>query len=199
VNFHHSNTDNVLLSRISEGDEKAFNLLFESYRNQLYNYLFKTTKSKETAEEATLDVFLKIWNARHMLHEIQNFEAFLFRVMHNKSLDYLRRAKTSPLIQSEIWADLEKMASTSRADEKLLTTDIENAINTAIYNLAPQRKEAFRLSREEYLSYDEIAERMKISRNTVRNHVSAALKFIRDHLDNGPEIATIIILTLKNY
>lgn len=189
--------DDTLLHLINNGDESAFNHLFERYRNRLYSYLLKATKSKETAEEATLDVFLKIWNARNILPEIANFEMFLFRVVHNKAIDYIRRAKASPLIQQEIWSDLEKLADTNTADQKLLNTDTEIAINTAIDHLPPQRKEAFRLSREEFLSYDQIAERMNISRNTVRNHISAALQFIRGHLDNGAEIASIIMLTSK--
>jgi RNA polymerase sigma-70 factor (family 1) len=192
-------TDDELLCRIAKDEEKAFNLLFERYRNRLYSYLVKTTKSKETSEEATLDVFLKIWNARQMLHEVANFEAFLFRVVHNKAIDYIRKAKSSRLVQQEIWTDLEKLAATDTADQKILNADTEAAINIAIKKLPTQRKEAFRLSREEYLNYDEIAERMEISRNTVRNHVSAALQFIRAHLDNGPEIATLIVLTSRIY
>jgi RNA polymerase sigma-70 factor (family 1) len=165
----------------------------------MYSYLLKTIKSKELAEEATLDVFLKIWNARQALHEIINFEAFLFRVVHNKALDYIRKAKTNRLMQQEIWVGLEMLAATETADQKILHADAEAAIHTAISHLPPQRKEAFRLSREENLSYDAIAKKMKISRNTVRNHVSAALQFIRGHLHNGPEMATLIMLTLRMY
>lgn len=187
----------TLLKLIANDDEQAFNILFQRYRNRLYSYLVKTTKSKETAEEATLDIFLKIWNARHMLHEVVNFEAFLFRVVYNKSIDCIRMAKKNRIIQQEIWNDLEKLATTDTADQNIVSADTEAAINIAIRNLPAQRKEAFRLSREEYMSYDEIAEKMKISRNTVRNHVSAALQFIRGHLDNGAEIATIVILTTR--
>lgn len=189
--------DDQLLRLIGRGDEKAFNVLFERYRNRLYSYLVKVTKSKESAEEATLDVFLKIWNARQALHEIANFEAFLFRVVHNKAIDCLRRAKTSQMMRQELWAGLEELADAAAADQKILNADTEIAIHTAVNQLSPQRQQVFRLSREEYLSYDQIAERMQISRHTVRNHVSAALQFIRSHLDNGVEIATLIIATSK--
>jgi RNA polymerase sigma-70 factor (family 1) len=199
VNYDIKTNDKTLLAHITNGDEKAFNILFEKYRNRFYNHLVKVTKSKEIAEEATLDVFFKIWNARQVLNQIENFESFLFRVLHNKGLDYLRKAKRSRLVQQEIWSDLENLASSSGADERLLTAETENLINKAISHLTPQRKEAFRLSREEFLSYDQIAERMQISPNTVRNHISSALQFIKGHLDKGPEIATIISLVVKLY
>lgn len=185
----------MLLSLIARGDERAFNLLFERYRNKLYSYLVKVTKSKETAEEATLDVFLKIWNARPVLEEINNFDVFLFRVAHNKALDYIRQATANHSRQREIITDMEKLVATETADQKLLKTDTETAINAVISHLSKQRQEAFRLSREEMLSYDEIARRMNISPYTVRNHITAALSFIRRHLDQGPELASIIVLT----
>jgi len=80
------------------------------------------------------------------------------------------------------------------ADERLLKAETEQRITEAVNQLSPQRQEVFRLSREQYLSYDEIAEKMQLSRLTVRNHLSAALRFIRDHLDKGPELATILAL-----
>lgn len=186
-----------LLCRISNGDEKAFNQLFALYRNRLYAYLLKVTKSKETAEEATLDIFLKIWNARHVLGEINNFETFIFRVVHNKAIDYLRIARRSRLQQQEIWLDMEARLCTAHADENLLKTETEAAIRKAVSRLSPQRQEVFRLSREEFLSYDEIAERMNLSRNTIRNHLSSALSFIRGHLDEGLDIATLLLLATK--
>lgn len=188
-----------LLERIARGDEKAFNELFKLYRNRLYSYLLKATKSKTIAEEATLDIFMKIWNGRDMLYDIENFDAFLFRVMHNKAIDYLRMAQKSRLQQMDIWADLENLALAAASDEKLLKAETEQAIQYAVKQLSPQRQEAFRLSREEYLTYDQIAQRMNISRNTVRNHVSAALDFIRGNLDKGMDISTILLLTVKMY
>lgn len=183
-----------LLSRIADGDEKAFNELFALYRNRLYAYMVKVTKSKETAEEATLDVFLKIWNARHILREINNFETFIFRVVHNKAIDYLRIAKRSRLQQQETWLDIDALVLAEGADEKILRAETESVINRAIRQLSPQRQEAFRLSREEFLNYDQIAEKMNLSRNTIKNHISAALSFIRGHIDDGVDIASVIIL-----
>jgi RNA polymerase sigma-70 factor (ECF subfamily) len=193
-----NDTDQVLLRQIGEGEEAAFNVLFERYRNKLYSYLVKISKSRETSEEMVLDAFVKIWTARNVLHEIDNFEAFLFRVAHNRAIDFLRAAERSKHAQNEIWKQMGELVA-GAADEKILKADTEKSIQAAIGQLSPQRQEVFRLSREEYLTYDEIAERMELSKFTVRNHLSAALQFIRSHLDNGPELAAIVILLSKNY
>lgn len=181
-----------LLLRIAEGDEKAFSKLFGLYRDRLYSYLLKITKSRSIAEEATLDIFMKIWNGRALVPEIRNFDAFLFRILQNCAIDYLRKAKRDRLQQLEIWEDLENLVA-PQADERLLHAEIEGTIRKVIDRLSPQRRQAFYLSREENLSYDQIAQKMNLSRNTVRNHVSAALDFIRGNLDNGMNIGSFLL------
>lgn len=185
--------DELLLSLIAEGDEKAFAALFGRYRDRLYSYLVKVTKSKESSEEMVLDAFVKIWTARTALGEINHFEAFLFRVAHNRAIDFLRQSQRNQRNRTAIWEGIQELKA-AMADEALLKTETEQAICEAVSRLSPQRQEVFRLSREEYLSYDEIAERMQLSKFTVRNHLSAALQFIRSHLDNGHELATLITL-----
>lgn len=187
------NTNRELLLRITEGDEKAFNELFRLYRDRVYSYLLKITKSKSIAEEATLDIFMKIWNGRALLPEIRNFDAFLYRILQNSAIDYLRKAKRNRLQQMEIWTDMENLLTAPQADEKILHTEIETTIRKVIDRLSPQRRQAFYLSREEDLSYDQIAHKMNLSRNTVRNHVSAALDFIRGNLDNGINVGSIFL------
>lgn len=187
------NTNRELLLRITEGDEKAFNELFRLYRDRVYSYLLEITKSKSIAEEATLDIFMKIWNGRALLPEIRNFDAFLYRILQNSAIDYLRKAKRNRLQQMEIWTDMENLLTAPQADEKILHTEIETTIRKVIDRLSPQRRQAFYLSREEDLSYDQIAHKMNLSRNTVRNHVSAALDFIRGNLDNGINVGSIFI------
>lgn len=191
-------SDALLLTLTGRGYEKAFSLLFERYRDRLYSYLVKITKSKESSEEIVLDVFLKIWTARAALHEINNFEAFLFRVAHNRAIDFLRQVQRHQHEQVAIWDAMQHLKA-SMTDELLLKADTEKIIQVAVKQLSPQRQEVFRLSREEYLNYDEIAERMQLSKLTVRNHLSAALQFIRTNLDKGTELAILLVLVSPHH
>lgn len=181
-----------LLQQIAEGDETAFNLLFKNYRNRLFTYLYKITKSKETSEEIVLDVFLKIWMGRDIVTEIENFEAFLFRIARNKALDFLRSLQKAPNIQHEVWEILE-LSSNEATDDNIIQKDTANYIETAVRQLSPQRQKVFLLSREEGLSHEEIAKRLQLSRNTVRNHISASLEFIRYFINTKTLIAGFIL------
>lgn len=177
--------DSYCLLKIKEGDENFFNLLFEKYRNRLFTYLFKITKSKETAEEIVLDVFLKLWNGRQVIDTIKNLDGFLFRVAYHRAVDFFRAASRDPKLQEQIWDLMTEVVSYETADQKLLENEIEQEIRAALKNLSPQRRKIYYLRNYEGLSYADIARRLNLSQNTVRNHLSASLRFIREFLSKS--------------
>ena len=177
--------DEYCLSKIKEGDEHFFNLIFEKYRNQLFAYLYKVTKSKELSEEIVLDVFLKLWHGREAITEIQNFEAFLYKVAHNKAIDFFRAAKRSQALQQALWEAITEAPAADNADNRLIFKNTDALIKEAINQLSPQRKKVFELRHYEDLSYAEIAATLNLSSNTVRNHLAASLQFIRDYLEKN--------------
>jgi RNA polymerase sigma-70 factor (ECF subfamily) len=181
-----------LLHNISNGDEASFNIIFAQYRDRLFAYLVTITKSHETAEEIVLDVFMKLWMGREIVSEIQNLQSFLYRVAHNKAIDFLRSAQRNPVQQNEIWEAIQSTAGEASSDHLLHRHNAEAALNEAVGQLTPMRQKVFQLSREEGMSYDEIADHLNLSRNTVRNHVAASLEFIRKYLQGqGYDMACI--------
>jgi RNA polymerase sigma-70 factor (family 1) len=175
--------DAYSLSRIKEGDEYFFNLIFEKYRNQLFSYLFKVTKSREVSEEYVLDIFLKLWHGREAITEIRHFEGFLFKVAHNKAVDFFRAASRNKELQQSIWDSIHHMSASEEADASILFKSTHELIREAIEQLSPQRKKVFELRHHDDLSYAQISAVMHLSPNTVRNHLAASIQFIRDYLD----------------
>lgn len=171
---------------VAAGDEAAFNLLFARYRNQLFAYLHKVTKSREVAEEVVLDVFVRIWRGRTALSSVNHFEAFLITVARNCAIDFLRRARRDKRLREQLWNSM-PATTADQADGDIIREHTRTAILAAINDLSPQRKMVFLLSREQNLSYEEIASHMNISAKTVANHLSAALQLIRNrlNLDDG--------------
>src|SRR4028119_1009115 len=107
--------DKRLLQLIATGDEPAFKTLFEKYRNKLYTYLKGITKSPEVSEEIVMDIFLKIWIARKTAVEIQHFDSFLFRIAHNKAIDFLRALHRDQTLFNLVWEEVH-FAATQTAD-----------------------------------------------------------------------------------
>ena len=189
----------LLLQRITQGDERSFNLLFEQYRNQLFTYLFRITKSAETSEEIVLDIFLKIWHGREIVGQIDNFEAFLYRIAHNKAIDFLRSLKRNPMLREQTWEQIEEPLSFYESDACLIFKNTEAIFNEAVSQLSPQRQKVFHLHHSHGFTNQEIAERMLLSRNTVRNHLAASLEFIRKFMSVKMDILILILLLKDNW
>ena len=186
--LHHN--EKLLLRQVARHDEKAFKALFEAYQSRLYHYIIGIVKSKETAEEMVIDVFLKIWQHREMLAGVERFDAFLFRIAFNQSVDFLRRAARDPKIKDILWQDIE-LAGGPSSDEPVLVKEYEVKLKEAIGLLSPQRQLIFRMSREKNFSHSAIAQKLQLSKYTVSNHISESLRFIRAYLAN---FLTILVL-----
>lgn len=194
MNKENSYDELQLLIKISQGNQLAFQALFEQYRNQLFVYLYKITKSSETAEEIVLDVFLKIWHGRELAAEIENFNAFLYRVAHNKAIDFLRSAKNNPLRQRELWDAMQEQVSAEDADTNLILRNTEALIDKAAGQLSPQRRKVFYLHHHHGFTNEKIAQRLDLSKNTVRNHLFASFEFIRKFISANLEFVILFVL-----
>lgn len=184
-----------LLQQIAEGNEHAFQTLFKDHRGRLYHYILGIVKSKEIAEELVLDVFLKIWLGRDIIVQIENVEAFLFRVACNKSIDFIRKASKSPQI-IDILESVNQISNDQNPERVLIQREYENILREAIDLLPPKRREIYRMSREEGLSHAEIAEKLAIAKSTVANQIVDAQVFIKSFLLNNIDLAVILSVLL---
>ena len=175
------NNDINLLHDIAKGDETAFRKLFDAHHSLVYNYLLNVTKSKEISEELLSDIFMKLWLGREWLPQVQNIDAFLKRVSYNKAVDYLRYAARNKKLQEMIAKEMGIFAAHTPEDQ-LLDKDYQRIVAEAVAMLTPQRKKVFKLSRQEGLSYEEIAQQLNLSVNTVSNHIKSSLQAIKGHL-----------------
>ena len=178
------NPDKELLTQIAAGNEAAFKILFDRYNQRLFNYVSSIIKSHQVTEELVMDVFLKIWQGKDILFQIENFDAFLFRVAHNKSIDFLRSVAKDPKFQDLLFEEM-NLSSLEQADTFLLTQEYESKVREAIAILSPQRKKVYQLSREMDMTHDQIATHLKLSKNTVNNHIVEAQRFIRAYLSKA--------------
>ena len=84
--------------------ESMFVNLFKENEYFLYTLAYKLTKSDQTAKDITQEVFLKLWDNIGRVHEINNIEAWLYRLTENKVIDFLRKASADARLESAILA-----------------------------------------------------------------------------------------------
>jgi RNA polymerase sigma-70 factor (family 1) len=170
-----------LLRQIAQGDEQAFNTLFGLYREKLYYYLLKITKSAEISEELVIDIFLKLWLGRELTSKIEHPESFFYKVAYHKAVDFLKVTSRHARLQ-QVYIDRAQTETQSRIDDVIVDAELRKLVYDAVNSLPPQRKLIYTLSREEGLSHQQIAEALNLSRNTVKNSMMSATRSIGEFL-----------------
>lgn len=192
--------EKTLLSQVAEGDEKAFRILFDRYWDNIYGVAFAFTKSSQVAEEMVQDIFLKIWTKKHLLNSIQKFDAYLFRVAKNHIYNELRRKiKEEPFTEYIINYFREIGDS---PEQQMIFKESQRLVTLAVEKLPPQQQLIYRLGREQGMSQEEIADKLQISKNTVKSHMNKALQSIRHSLlpySDGNIYIFLIVIGLLEY
>ena len=192
-----THNEKLLVLELKSGNEKAFQKLFDNYRNILYKYSYSLVCSKPYAEEIVQDVFLKVWEKRDTLNPNLSFKSFLFTITRNKTITFLKRAAKSDKIREEIFYNSQKFVNPT--DLYIREAEVEKIKEEALALLPPRRRLIFEMSRYEGKSHNEIAEELGISPNTVRNQMSMALETLRDFLLKNKDIALTLLLFYKNW
>ena len=173
---------NILLS-VAQGNVDAFKLVYKALYQKVYSFAFQLTHQEEMAEDITQDVFVKVWNTRHELNGIDNFEAWLSVVVRNTSYNALKRMAAENLVLKKM---LDKQKSPAENIEKVMDgKELELLILNAIQQLPPQQRKIFLLSRMEGLKHHEIAQKLGISVFTVKNHIKSALHFLGSNVQSN--------------
>ena len=187
--------DPLLLTQLRNGDEKAFRLVYDRHYRKIYQFANSFLKNKEQSEEILQETFLNFWIKREKLNVELPVEPLLFTICRRLVLDAFRKATSTDRLR----VNLLKMMSEIQNDteDHIIFSDLLRVTENAIAELPKQQQAVFRLSRFEGLSYEEIAEKMSISKNTVKNHLVVALKTLKSRLDREGMLYVLFLILFK--
>jgi len=177
-------------------DLRAYRLLYDLLFNSLHRFSYAFVKSNEAAEEIVSDVFVKLWQIRSRLMEIENLKEYLYIITKNFSLNYISKNYKHPVTALDA-IDLETVIHIRNPEEICISAEIVNRIKQVIQTLSPRCRMIFQLVREEDLRYKEVASILNISVFTVRNQLAIAVRKIGEALPDyqrSPVIQTPKIL-----
>jgi len=172
--------EEILVSLMKAGNSFAFEKLYFKYSKKLYNFAFNILKSKEDSEELVQNVFMKIWETRSEIKVELSFGSYIFRIAKNILLNQLKKRINEKVYMDYLQAIPENIIF--HVEQELNFLELNQEIKRLIGELPEKRREIFLLSRNDGLSYKEIAEKLNISVNTINTQISKSLEHIRDHL-----------------
>jgi RNA polymerase sigma-70 factor (family 1) len=189
-----------LLNRIAQSDEAAFTEIFNYFSPRIWMFIVKKAKSESIAEEIVQEVFLKLWVKKEIATGIKDLASFLYTMATNKLYDHFKKVAGDSRKLEHLWLQVQQAANSNPVEEALDFRESMHLINQAIEQLPPQRKKIYVLNRMEGLSYEEIAQKLNISKNTVSNQLVEATKFIREYVKGtGGAAILFLILSTKFY
>ncbi|MCA5004314.1 RNA polymerase sigma factor [Sphingobacterium bovistauri] len=168
-----------LLTSLKSGDEKSFNLLYHTYAKKLLEFSYSFTKNKISSEEIVQDIFESIWKKREDLNIDGSFQHYIFGIAKHKILNYFRSEKVRKKYVDHFNLFLAQYDITPSVQDFINLQDLKTIIHEELEMLPNKCKEAFMRSRFDHKSLDEIADIMGISKRTVENYITQALKHLR--------------------
>ena len=183
------NIDELLLLT-ANGDEFAFARLFDLYANHIYAVAVRFTGSPSVAEETVQEVFLKIWLKKESLPEIRDFRAYLFIITRN----YLYRILRDNADKYRKQREYSRLYALTQNDmeNKMLEKEYGLLLQQAIDRLPRQQKKVYRLVKEMGLKREDAAHLLQIHPETIKYHLSEAMKNLRRYCLPYLEIFLII-------
>lgn len=174
------------------GDHRAFSKLYERYQVLLSGFLFRMRIDEDMIKEVVQTTFHKLWESRENLLDDRPLQAYLFQIAKHSIYNEVRKNA----LRETYVASLSPSNFETEHDRH---HELREVLASIVEGLSPKRKEVFKLSRFEGYSNQEIAAQMGLSKSTVENHINAALKEIRVHLEkNGFLCITISLLNFFN-
>ncbi|MES2275926.1 MAG: sigma-70 family RNA polymerase sigma factor [Bacteroidota bacterium] len=189
INSIHNEAE--LLNGIAKDDEKSFAELFYGYHQGLGEYIFLITDSQEMVKEIIQNVFIKVWEVRATLPEIQNFKSWLFITTRNYTLNAIRANVREQRRNQEFQLQLIQEASGPSPDHDY--EQLEPIIEQAIAQLPPQQQRVFVLKQQGRKNTD-IANELGISPQSVIKYQQIAIKAISRFVKANAELTVIIAM-----
>jgi RNA polymerase sigma-70 factor (ECF subfamily) len=176
---HVADTEETI-AQLKRGEHRAYEAVFKSWYAPLCAYACSLLRCMDEAEDVVQKTFCTLWDKRTEIEVQTSLNAYLYRAVHNRCLNRLKHDKVRAAYKSD--ALRVSGEADEHANSRVEQSELEAALAHAVEQLPRQRRAVFELSRVEHLTYPEIAERLKISRNTVENHICSALRLLREKL-----------------
>ncbi|WP_285055461.1 RNA polymerase sigma factor [Pedobacter ginsengisoli] len=187
-----------LITLLKAGDERAFGVLYDQYKERLAGNLYKLLKSSELTKEILQDLFLKIWDTREQLDPKKSFRSYLFRIGENMVNDYYRKAARDRSMRNKMM--LANTELYSHIEENLFSKENAELLQQAVDKMPPQRKLVFTLCKLEGKSYKEVEQIMGINAKTINSHLFQANKFLKQYFTpkSGAALAMVLAAIFKD-
>ena len=170
--------ETLLLAALKMDSHEAFVQIFRLYYPDLVFFVSRFIPDMETCEDIVQEAFIKIWANRKFLEIRTSLKTYLVSLVQNLALNEIKHRKVKTLYRNMY----HEMIMSLPADEHILYTELNDAVENLFSQLDPEVLETYMLSRSHHLKYTEIAKKLNISVRTVEARISKTIRFLQSNL-----------------
>ena len=170
--------ETLLLAALKMDSHEAFVQIFRRYYPDLVFFVTRFIPDMETREDIVQEAFIKIWANRKFLEIRTSLKTYLVSLVQNLALNEIKHRKVKTLYRNMY----HEMIMSLPADEHILYTELNDAVENLFSQLDPEVLETYMLSRSHHLKYTEIAKKLNISVRTVEARISKTIRFLQSNL-----------------
>lgn len=175
-----------------EQEKLDFEAFFRLTYERLCSYAFGYVNNRDEAEDIVQSTFLNVWEQKNFWNDFESAKAYMFRSVRNKALNYKKHERVKRESRSEIEFRVTEWKGHPDSDSSV-KRKVE-IIRKGIRELPERRREIFKLSRENGLTYREIADTLGISIKTVETQIGRSLKYLRSYVAEHNLVAILFML-----
>ena len=192
MHAYQSFTDQTLLTLLKQGDKDAYTVIYDRYKNLLYNHAYKKLGDPEEVKDVLQELFTNLWNKRADIPVAVNLSGYLYAGIRNRVLNLLSHKE----VENKYLSSIQRFTPQEdySTDHTIREKELADLIQKEIDQLPPKMREVFLLSRKENLSHQEIAGQLSISEQTVAKQVTNAIRILRLRLGS---LFILLLLLLR--
>jgi RNA polymerase sigma factor (sigma-70 family) len=194
VPFEGLHNERELLMQVSHGDREAFQILYRACYPDVRLYISLFESSERVQDELTQDVFVRIWEKRVRLAEVELLKNYLFTVTKHVVFNFIRALKVRRKIKE---LDEAMAGGEDDLENELLFKQYYGMAVAAMEKLPPGRRKVLKMSINDGLTLDEIAAQLGITRSGVKKQLYAATAFVRQYLQEHGQIGLALAIFLS--
>lgn len=184
--------EGLIVKEVAAGNRAAYSSLYRHYFFRLNRFVQFFCQNQEDAEEIIQDCFLKVWERRETLADVQSFENYVFRMAQNRLFDVAKQKERRRNVIKH--ASLNIHNEDNVVEKQVIFNQYHQLSQKAIEQLPPRKKEIFLLSTQNGLSLDEIAAITDLSRAAVKKNLYSSVHFIKSYLRSYADWPLIFLI-----
>lgn len=193
-------SDNRLMELVREGNNHAFTALINRYWEQLYRHIYARLRHEEDTKDILQEIFISVWKNRDtiIIEEENGIKSYLFQAARYRVINHFGRPQAI-IYNEEILSDFLAGQYTTSSHELLVVKEMEEKVHAALDQMPERLHLPYRLSRYQHLSNREIAARLSVSEQTVKNNISITLRLLRNYMHAQNEVPFVLLITILSF